>query len=92
MIAIFLIFLLVVGVFGFFVYKVSKNTEVENKQPERQTENIEVKFFALDPHQSLGKIEQMEALFEFENDRIVIPIEVEKFKDFENGGYFREQK
>lgn len=93
MIAIFLIFLLVVSVFGFFVYKVSKNTEVENNQPQRQIKKIEIKFFALDPnHPIVGKIEKMEALFEFEDDRIIIPIEVEKFKDFEHGGYFREQK
>lgn len=88
MIVAFLVLLLVV-IFGLFVYKVSKNTKSSRKQSEKQIKKIEIKFFALDPPPSLGKIEKTEALFEFENDRIVIPIEVEKFKDFGHGGYFR---
>ena len=93
MIVIFSIFLLlIVIIFGLFVYRVSKRTEHSSQQPERQIKKIEVNFFALDPHDSLGKVEKMEALFEIEKNRIVFDIEVEKFKEFENGGYFREQK
>jgi hypothetical protein len=90
MIVIFLFFLLVVIIFSIFVYKVSKNTKNSSKQPERQIKKIEINFFVLDPHSS--KIKKTEALFEFEDDRIVISAEVEKFKEFEHGGHFRERK
>jgi hypothetical protein len=92
MIVVFSVFLLVVIVFSVFIYKVSGSSRDNDKQPQRQTKRIETYFFALDSNSSLPKKEKLEILLEVEDDRIVIPMEVEEFKDFNNGGYYENRE
>ena len=92
MIVVFSVFLLMVIAFSVFIYRVSGSNKNDIPQSQRQIKKIETYFFALDPHSSLGKKEKTEFLMEVENDRIVIPIEVEEFKDFEHGGYYKNRE